>query len=74
MTAWILHWLPWIIGVAAACGVVWMLWKMVDSWLEADERRGAEREAVAARADQQRAWVMEGDAHGGVRRLSAVRL
>lgn len=55
--AWLMGWLPWLASAAAVIGAV----VAGAAWYEQRQDRLA---AIAARADQQHAWVMAGDPRG----------
>jgi hypothetical protein len=61
----------WLLIGAAIGGVLWLLARGVRAIVEADRRRGAELDALLARADQQHQWVMAGDDRGVYGRIPA---
>jgi hypothetical protein len=53
-----------IVAVLGALVLFGLLWWLVSSWDRRAEARARAQAAIAARADQQHAWVLAGDDRG----------
>lgn len=60
----VLHYFWWIVGLGLVVGVTWLVRDMMKATEQAAAREAARQAAIAARADQEHAWILQGDPRG----------
>jgi nitrate/nitrite transporter NarK len=64
IVAWALGWLWWLVAAVAVYVKAWLLWRQYQRARAAEQRERQRWAGIAARADQQHAWVLAGDPRG----------